>query len=406
MGKSQNNRSEASLRIRENFTSLTLLGPAILFLLALFVWPISTYLFRSVDNSEIANALPNTFVVLEGWDGKSNPPDEAFGKLYGDLSVLRKNQTIGNVARLLNYREPGFREMILKAARTAVDTTDNASVREAIVTAEPRWQDVKYWRQIKQAAGSLTSFFALASIDLTRTDTGDIVAAPEEQRLFLSIYVRTLTIAALVTFFCLVLGYPTAYILSAAGPGTANLLMLLLMIPFWTSLLVRTISWVVILQDGGPVNSFLLWLGVIDEPLHLLYSRFAVVVAMTQVLLPFMVLPLYATMKAVSPAQVRAAMSLGGGPVFSFRTVYLPQTRPGISAGCLLVFILALGYYITPAIVGGPADQMLSQYIAFYTNQTINWGLASALSVGLLLISLVLFVAYARVVNMKNMRLS
>lgn len=406
MAKSQANRSEARFSVRETVTSLTLLGPTVIFLLALFVWPISIYLFRSVDNSEIANALPSTFPVLERWDGKSDLPDEAFGKLYADLSVLRKNQTIGNVARLLNYREPGFREMVLKAARTNAEKTDDASVRSAIVATEPRWQDIKYWRQIKQADGPLTSFYALASVDMTKTDSGDLVTAPPEQKLFLSIYARTLTISALVTLFCLMLGYPTAYILSAASARTANLLMLLLMIPFWTSLLVRTISWVVILQDGGPVNSFLLWLGIIEQPLHLLYSRFAVVVAMTQVLLPFMVLPLYASMKAVSPAQVRAAMSLGGGPVFSFRTVYLPQTRPGISAGCLLVFILALGYYITPAIVGGGADQMLSQYIAFYTNQTMNWGLASALSVGLLLISLVLFVAYARVVNIKNMRLS
>lgn len=406
MSSSQKITLDAGFNRREGFASFILLAPAVLFLLALFIWPISTYLYRSVDNSEIANALPNTLDALSVWDGKSEVPDEAFAKLFSDLTLLRQNQTIGNVARLMNYREPGFREMILKAARTSVDRQDSASVRQALVGAEPRWQDLKYWRQIKQASGSFTPFYALSSIDLNQTDTGEIVRAPAEQRLFIAIYLRTLGISALVTFFCLVLGYPTAYLLSAASPRSANLLMLLLMIPFWTSLLVRTISWVVILQDGGPVNSFLLWLGIIDQPLHLLYSRFAVVVAMTQVLLPFMVLPLYASMKAVSPAQVRAAMSLGGGPVFSFRTVYLPQTRPGISAGCLLVFILALGYYITPAVVGGPADQMLSQYIAFYTNQTINWGLASALSVGLLLISLVLFVAYARVVNIKNMRLS
>ena len=160
--------------------------------------------------------------------------------------------------------------------------------------------------------------------------------------------------------------------------------MILVLLPFWTSLLVRTCAWIVLLQSKGVVNDSLLWLGIIDEPLPLIYNRFGVCVAMTHILLPFMILPLYSVMKAISPAYMRAAASLGAPPLTAFLRVYLPQTLPGIGAGCLLVFILALGYYITPALVGGAADQMISYFIALYTTETVNWGMASALGAMLL----------------------
>ena len=181
--------------------------------------------------------------------------------------------------------------------------------------------------------------------------------------------------------------------------------MILVLLPFWTSLLVRTAAWVVLLQREGPINGVLQALRITEQPLQLIYNRFGLYVAMTHVLLPFMILPLYSVMRAIPPQLMRAAASLGARPVRAFAQVYLPQTAPGIGAGCLLVFILAIGYYITPALVGGTDDQMISYFIAFFTNQTMNWGMAAALGAVLLAATLILFALYARLVGLDRLRL-
>jgi len=177
------------------------------------------------------------------------------------------------------------------------------------------------------------------------------------------------------------------------------------LLPFWTSLLVRTVAWVVLLQREGILNNLLISLGIIDEPIRMIFNRFAVYVAMVHVLLPFMVLPLYAVMKGISPSYLRAASSLGARPAIAFRRVYFPQTLPGVAAGCLIVFIQALGYYITPALVGGADDQMISYFIAFYASKTVNWGMAAALSIMLVAATLVLYAVYDRLVGIEKMRL-
>jgi putative spermidine/putrescine transport system permease protein len=208
-----------------------------------------------------------------------------------------------------------------------------------------------------------------------------------------------------VTLWCLVLGYPLAYKLASLPARVSNLLLILVLLPFWTSLLVRTGAWVVLLQREGLVNDALLALRLIEQPLQLVYNRFGVYVAMTHILLPFMVLPLYSVMRGIPPQYMRAAASLGARPLRAFLRIYLPQTMPGIAAGCLLVFILAIGYYITPALVGGVNDQMISYFVAFYTNQTVNWGMASALGAVLLIATLALFVLYARLVGIDRLKL-
>ena len=179
-----------------------------------------------------------------------------------------------------------------------------------------------------------------------------------------------------MTLICCVLGYPLAWALVHAEPLRGAMLLGVLF-PFWTSLLVRTAAWMIVLQKEGPINSLLRWLGLIDAPLALVFNRFGVYVALTHVLLPFLVLPLYSVMTTIPRDHMRAAKSLGARPAFAFLSVYLPQTLPGLSAGAILVFIMCIGYYITPALVGGPKDQMISYFIAFYTNNTINWGLAA-----------------------------
>jgi putative spermidine/putrescine transport system permease protein len=159
------------------------------------------------------------------------------------------------------------------------------------------------------------------------------------------------------------------------------------------------------LQDQGIVNQMLMAVGLTDAPIRLIFNRTGVVVAMTHVLLPFMILPIIATMKSIPPTYVRAAISLGAHPAVAFWKVYLPQTLPGVAAGTLLVFIMALGYYVTPTLVGGPKDQMLAYFIAFYTTQSANWGLAAALGVLLLAATAILYFAYSRLAGLNQVRL-
>jgi putative spermidine/putrescine transport system permease protein len=232
------------------------------------------------------------------------------------------------------------------------------------------------------------------------------VPVPAQQAIYLDIFQRTFTIGAGVTLICLLLGYPLAYKLATLPVRVSNLLMILVLLPFWTSLLVRTAAWVVLLQREGPINGALQALRLTDQPLQLVYNRFGLYVAMTHVLLPFMVLPLYSVMRGIPPQLARAAASLGARPLRAFVKVYLPQTVPGIGAGCLLVFILAIGYYITPALVGGAEDQMISYFIAFYASRTVNWGMAAALSIMLLAATLALYTVYNRMVGLDKLRVT
>ena len=185
----------------------------------------------------------------------------------------------------------------------------------------------------------------------------------------------------------------------------ANILLIFILVPFWTSLLVRTTAWFVLLQDNGPINDLIHYLNISEQPLKLIFSRFGTVTAMVHIQLPFTLLPIYSVMKGISPSYVRAARSLGGGPLYTFFRIYLPLSLPGIGAGCLLTFILSLGYYITPALVGGPSDQMVSGVIASAMNLENNWGKASALSAILLIVTMVLFFVYNRLVGIDKVKL-
>jgi len=220
-----------------------------------------------------------------------------------------------------------------------------------------------------------------------------------DQRVFSRILLRTFEISAIVTLACLLLGYPLAYWLSTLPARQANVLMIVVLVPFWTSILVRVAAWIVLLQREGLVNKALMSMSIVGEPIALLFNRTGVIVSMTHILLPFMILPLYSVMKSVPTTYLRAAVSLGSPPLAAFFRVYVPQTWPGIGAGGLLVFILSIGYYVTPALLGGPNDQMLSYYIAQYTNVDVNWGMACALGTVLLSATLVLYAIYRRVVK-------
>jgi putative spermidine/putrescine transport system permease protein len=383
--------------------ALVLIAPLFAFLLLNFALPIGAVLTHSIHDVEVPGTLPRTALAIRHWNGTGLPDAAVVTAFTEELAQAKSEGTISSVANRLNYDVNGFRSLLLSTARH-LPLRGSDSALDQLVSIDPRWGDANYWAAIKYAAYPYTGFYLLAALDHRINAVGDIVGTPAEQRIFVNVFARTFWISIVVTVLCLVLGYPLAYLLTNVPPRIANLLLILVLLPFWTSVLVRTTGWAVLLQREGFVNYVLRAIGAIAEPVQMIYNRTGVYVALTHVLLPFMVLPLYGVMKGISPTTMRAAMSLGARPSVAFRRIYIPQTMPGISAGCLLVFILALGYYITPALVGGANDQMVSYFIAFYTNETLNWGMAAALGVILLTVTLILYVLYNRLSGAKGPR--
>lgn len=219
---------------------------------------------------------------------------------------------------------------------------------------------------------------------------------------YLRVMSITLRIAVVVTVVALLLGYPVAYVLASLPPSRANLLMIFVLIPFWTSILVRSYAWMVLLGQEGPINEALVWLRLLDEPIQLLNTRLAVYVGMIHILLPFMILPLYSVMRGIDRNLLRAAENLGAPPGAVFRRIFLPLSLPGIGAGCLLVFILALGFYITPVLLGGQRDVMISMLIQQQVT-LLNWGVASALALVLLAVALVVYAVFTRILGVERL---
>ena len=210
-----------------------------------------------------------------------------------------------------------------------------------------------------------------------------------------------------ITVACLLIGYPVAFLLATLPMRTSNMLMILVLLPFWTSLLVRTSAWKVLLQQQGVINDTLVFLGIVGDGarLAMINNQTGTIIAMTHILLPFMILPLYSVMRTIPPSYMRAAKSLGATDWTAFWRVYFPQSVPGIGAGSILVFILAIGYYITPELVGGTSGTFISNRIAYHISSSLNWGLAAALGVILLVVVLVLYWLYDRIVGIDNVKL-
>jgi len=380
-----------------------LIAPLVLFLLLVFLVPIVALLYKSVGNPEVVGAMPRTVVAVAAWDGKSLPGEPVYKALSEDLGEARKNQTL---SKRLNMELAGYRSLLTKTARALPFKTEPASYKEALEALDERWGDPAYWQAIRRNTSSITPYYLLAAVDHRIDDLGELAPATPDQAIYLDIFARTFWMGLVITAICLVLAYPLAYLLANLPSRQSNLLMILVLLPFWTSILVRVAAWIVLLQSGGLINSALMAMGVIDKPLELVFNRTGVYISMVHILLPFMILPIYSVMKGISPTYMRAAISLGCHPFASFWRVYFPQTYAGVGAGCLLVFILAIGYYITPALLGSPNDQMVSYFVAFYTNTSINWGMATALGGLLLLATVVLYLIYSRLVGASRLRLS
>ena len=384
----------------------TLALPLIAFIVVTFIAPLGTMLVRSVHDPLVAETLPETLSLLRQWDGQQVPSEAVFRSMARELLAAREARAIGQVATRVNRVQGGLRSVITRSARK-LRNVQTDSWRDAMIDAADAWGEPSTWRAIRRAGERYTGRHYLNALDLDRDAEGGIVAQPPEQRIYIALLGRTLAVSLAVTLLCLLLGFPIAYLIAHAPPGRANLLLLLVLVPFWTSLLVRTTSWIVLLQSQGVVNDLLVAVGLIadDNRLSLIYNMTGTFVAMTHVLLPFMVLPLYSVMRTIPSAHMRAAASLGASFQRAFWRVYWPQTLPGVGAGSLLVFILAIGYYITPALVGGRTGQLISNMIAYHMQQSLNWGLAAAIG-GILLACVVgLYLIYDRLVGVERMKL-
>jgi len=372
-----------------------LILPLAVFLIVAFVWPIVSLLARSVDNPEVHDNLPDTLAQLGDWSGKDLPPAPAFAAFARELEATKGSPALPAVANRLNREETGYRSLVMKTARK-LPLEAGADPQAALIDIDERWGEPATWQAVRRAGGALTPFYLLAAVDRSVDADGQVVSVPADEAVYVDVLLRTFWMSLVVTACCLLLGFPVAYLMANLPAKHSNALMIFVLLPFWTSVLVRVAAWIVLLQNEGLINRLLIATGLIDSPLQLLFNRVGVYVAMVHILLPFMVLPLFSVMKGISPVYMRAAISLGCPPFKSFRQVYFPQTLPGIGAGTLLVFIMCMGYYITPALLGSPQEQMVSYFIAFYTNQTINWGMAAALSAVLLAATLALYLVYAR----------
>ena len=380
--------------------------PLIAFIGVTFIAPLVSMLTRSVYDPSVADALPKTVELLSVWDGGQLPPDEVFDAAAGELLAAREARTLGQVATRVNRIQAGLRSVITRTARRLA-RAETDSWREAMIEAADAWGEPATWRAIRRAGQSYTDQHYLHALDLDRDSSGAVVSQPPSQRIYMSLLGRTLLLSVAITALCLLLGYPIAYLIAHAPPSRSNLLLLLVLVPFWTSLLVRTTSWIVLLQSQGVINDVLVALGVVEDEnrLSMIYNLNGTIVAMTHVLLPFMVLPLYSVMRTIPPQHMSAAASLGASFGRAFWRVYWPQTLPGIGAGSLLVFILAIGYYITPALVGGRTGQLISNMIAYHMQQSLNWGLAAALGGILLACVVALYLLYDRLVGVERMKL-
>jgi len=394
----------ASLAVRRR-KALMLVAPLFLFIFLTFIVPIGQMLVQSFYNDSFAANAPNLGQWFSEHPKGSEIDESAYAALAADLVLMREEKTAGQAGTRINYDVAGTRSLFTSTARKAKDL--KPPFKETVLTIEPKWDDELLWRAMRSASSAYTLDFYLAALDLTRDAKGDIVSVPKDQAVYKSLFWRTIVMSVEITVLCLLLGFPIAFLLSALPLHKAMLLMILVLLPFWTSLLVRTTAWMVLLQSQGVVNSLLVWMGVIsdDGRIQMMYNQTGTIVAMTHILLPFTILPLYSVMKTIPPSYVRAARSLGATSWTAFRRVYLPQTMPGIGAGGLLVFILAMGYYITPALVGGADGQMISNMIAFHMQKSLNWSLAAALAAMLLAVVLIFFWIYDRLIGIDKMKL-
>ena len=380
--------------LRERSGALLLVLPVLVFLAVFFLWPLWTMVTAAFVDDAVSKVLPRTAASIVSWDGQGVPSEPTRKALVQDLSAASDEQALGEAVRRLNSAASGFRTLLGRTIPAVKAAPDPAQVD--LLAVDPRWSDTRFWVALKEAMPPYTDRNILAALDLKRDASGSIVAEAADASAHRLIMLRTLMVVAMVTVACAVIGLPYAMLAASLTGWKRSVLLLAVVLPLWTSLLVRTAAWFILLQNEGLINRALQAIGLIDSPLPLIFNRLGVVIAMTHVLLPFMVLPIYSVILGIPRNLMSAAQSMGAGPLRAFWRVLLPLSLPGLLSGSLLVFMVAIGYYITPALLGGANDQMISSVIAFYATGTANWGLAGALGLILLVVTTVLYAVYGR----------
>ena len=436
-----------SLR-RSKIRSFLLLLAPLLFLLTMFVGPIGSLLSRSVDDITINKVFPQTFAQYELWEDKSIiPSEEMFAAVINDIRITHKLENsegknlgknlLGKAGTRMTYEFSGWRSLLLKTVKSAIKVnkkskeevkpyTWDAPYKEKMIKRDKRWGKVEFWQSLGAMKDPYTMGYYLNAVDLRYDADKNVIQKVEHLKIYKTIWIRTLQVSLIVTIFCLLLAYPVSYLLATLPMRTSNLLMICVLMPFWTSLLVRIVAWMIMLQQNGVVNDTLLTIlpcfeGMVNLPffgetnidlcfgeedrIPMMYNFTGTIIVMTQVLLPFMILPIYSVMKGIPPSYMKAAQNLGATPTRAFIRVYMPQSVPGIGAGCILVFIVAIGYYITPELVGGKDGLMIGNFVAREMQQTLNWGLAAAMGAILLAAVLTLYWAYDRLIGIDNLKM-
>jgi putative spermidine/putrescine transport system permease protein len=335
------------------------------------------------------------------WDKTSPPSAEITSAFVADLRNIKDDELFGDLVRRLNSAKAGFRTLMAKTRR-AVDESHDAV---DLISVDKRWGDIAFWQAVGSAAASpITDRNLLAALDLKRDAAGEIEAIPPERSVNRATFIRTFWVSGIVTLACILIGLPFAMVAASVQGWKRQILLGAVLLPLWTSLLVRTAAWFILLQNNGPINSALMWLGVTTAPIPMIFNRVGVIIAMTHVLLPFMVLPIFSVLIGIPKNLMPAAASLGANPIRAFWRVLLPLSMRGVVSGSLLVFMTAIGYYITPELIGGAKDQMISSVIAYYAMGAANWGMAGALGLILLLATTILYAVYIRFSSEEEVR--
>ena len=398
-----------SLR-QQKIRALLLIAPLLIFIFVAFIMPIVSMLSRSVENDLVSQTLPQTVQALQSWDALSGelPSEPVYAAFALDIQNAAKAKVHTKVGLRLNYEKSGIASLFKKTARKAKkwDIQNDGPFKDKLIKVHKKWGEVEVWKTLKTHSPRYTSGYFLNAIDMRKTAEGADFQ-PEDKTILIKLFQRTLIMSLIITFSCILLGYPVAWLLANLPMRQANLLMILVLLPFWTSLLVRTSAWKVMLQQQGVINDILVQLSLVSDEARLIMinNEIGTIVAMTHILLPFMILPMYSVMQTIPPSYLRAAKSLGATNWTAFWRVYFPQSVPGIGAGSILVFILAIGYYITPEIVGGTKGVFISNRIAYHILKSLNWGLAAALGTILLVAVLVLYWTYDKIVGIDNVKL-
>ena len=403
--QAQFTRAERTRRLRAFLLTL----PLLIFIAITFLAPVAEMLFRSVDNSFVHETLAETRIAIADWDGEDLPSDEVFAAMLADIRTGIPDKSVTRLGQRLNYKISGVSSVFRKTARAVRRLpADVKDPRAALIKIHPKWGETELWRGIQFFSPRYTAGNYLDAADFYYDpQQHDYVHRESDDRVYTRLFWRTLLMSAIITLLTFLLGYPVAFVLAGLPARTGNFLLIFVLLPFWTSLLVRTTAWIVLLYREGVVNDILVFSGLVADNARpeLIHNRTGTIIAMTHILLPFMVLPLYSVMKTIPPSYMRAARSMGANAFTAFRRVYFPLTVPGAGAGAILVFILAIGYYITPELVGGAEGTFISNRIAYHVRSSGNWGLAAALGFILLALVLGLYWCYDRVVGVDKMRL-